>query len=335
MASIANDEDLLADGVLTLHADTSDLTTIDTAIIASCSNPPPPPPGPQPSQTPPDQSPNVYVYEQEIPVYMENVQALATFSIDPNLHLHLDQGPTIKSILDLEHPGAIRSSSFHTIAVTNQYKPDKPHEPALVLVTMQLITPSMPKPHTTTTFITGYEPGGCRNPNYVYRLLAQCKHHLLSTTPFLVDFAEGGQIKIENCEIVYLVNNRKTRNNVLNRYTRFMKAAAWERQPHPKTVYQDDEQHMCYFHILYYLTFAPLITKQPQRVSRHTMTINIENSSQFLDTHHRLTEKTYANIQRFRQQNYKMIKPSIPNPFKKRPSSPSLPPPGKISRTHN
>jgi hypothetical protein len=53
MASTAQDEDLLADGVLTLHADTTDLTTIDTAIIASCSNPPPPPPGPRPSQTPP------------------------------------------------------------------------------------------------------------------------------------------------------------------------------------------------------------------------------------------------------------------------------------------
>jgi hypothetical protein len=111
---------------------------------------------------------------------MTVVQALTNFSIDPNLDLHLDQGPTIKSILDLEHPGAIRSSSFHSIAVTNQYKPEKP----LVLVTMQLITPSMPKPHTATTFITGYEPGGCRNPNYVYRLLAQSKQHLLSTTPF-------------------------------------------------------------------------------------------------------------------------------------------------------
>jgi hypothetical protein len=185
----------------------------------------------------------------------------------------------------------------------------------------------MPKPHTTTTFITGYEIDGCHNPNYIYRLLAQSKQHLLSTTPFLVDFTQGGQIKIENCEIGYLVNDRKTRNNVLIRYTQFMKAAAWERQPHPKTVYQEDEQHMCYFHILYYLTFAPLITKQPSMVSRHTMTINIKNSSQILDTHHRLMEKTYANIQRFRQQNYKIIKPSNLNPFKKQPSSPSSPPP--------
>jgi hypothetical protein len=81
---------------------------------------------------------------------------------------------------------------------------------------------------------------------------------------------------------------------------------------------------MCYFHILYYLTFAPLITKQPQMVSRHTTTINIENSSQILDTLHRLTDKAYANIQRFRQQNYKLIKPSNLNPFKK-PSP--MPPP--------
>ncbi len=165
MASAAQDEDLLADGVLTLHADTTDLTAIDAAIIASCSNPPPPPPGPGPSPTPPDQSPTLYVYEQEIPVHMHHVKALTNFNIDPNLNLHLDQGPTIKSILDLEHPGAIRSSSFHSIAVTNQFKPDKPNEPVLVLATLQLITPSMPKPHTTTTLITGYEPGGCRNPN--------------------------------------------------------------------------------------------------------------------------------------------------------------------------
>ena len=52
MASTTQDEDLVADGVLTLHADTTDLTTIDTALIASCSNPPPPPPGPGPSPTP-------------------------------------------------------------------------------------------------------------------------------------------------------------------------------------------------------------------------------------------------------------------------------------------
>jgi hypothetical protein len=194
MASTTQDEDLVADGVLTLHADTTDLTTIDTALIASCSNPPPPPPGPGPSPTPPDRSPNVYVYEQEIPVYMGNVKALATFNIDPNLHLHLDQGPSISSMLDLEHPGAIRSSSFHSPAITHLYRPEKPNEPVLVLVTMQLITPSMPKPHTTSSFITGYEPGGCRNPNYIYRLLAQSKHQLLTTTPFLVDFAVGAQI---------------------------------------------------------------------------------------------------------------------------------------------
>jgi hypothetical protein len=84
MASSTQDEDLVADEVLTLHADTTDLTTIDTALIASCSNPPPPPPGPAPSPTPQDRSPNAYVYEQEIPVYMENVKALATFTIDPN-----------------------------------------------------------------------------------------------------------------------------------------------------------------------------------------------------------------------------------------------------------
>jgi hypothetical protein len=335
MASTASDKDLLADGVLTLHADTTDLSTIDSAIIASCSNPPPPPPGPRPSQPPPHKSPNVYVYEREIPVYMENVKALATFNIDPNLHLHLDQGPTIHSMLDLEHPGAIRSSSFHSTAVTNMYKPEKPTEPVLALVTMQLITPSMPKPHTTTSFITGYEPNGCCNPNYIYRLLAQGKHQLLTTTPFLVDFAVGAQIIIETCEAGYLVNDRRTMTNVLNRYTRFMKAAAWERQPHPKIVWQEDENHLCYFHILYHLTFTPHITKQPQMVSRHTTTLNNETSSQILDLHQRIAEKTYANIQHFRQQNYKIIKPSNPNPFKKRPSLPSSPPPGKISRTHN
>jgi hypothetical protein len=43
MSFTSQDEDLLADGVLTLHADTTDLTTVDTAIIASCFNPPPPP----------------------------------------------------------------------------------------------------------------------------------------------------------------------------------------------------------------------------------------------------------------------------------------------------
>jgi hypothetical protein len=79
MASTTQDEDLVADGVLTLHADTTDLTTIDTALIASCSNPPPPPPGPGPPQTHPNRSPNVYVYEQEIPVYMENVKAFGYF----------------------------------------------------------------------------------------------------------------------------------------------------------------------------------------------------------------------------------------------------------------
>ena len=161
MASTTQDEDLVADGVLTLHADTTDLTTIDTALIASCSNPPPPPPGPGPSPTPPDRSPNAYVYEQEIPVYMENVKALATFTIDPNLHLHSDQGPSVSSMLDLEHPGAIRSSSFKTLAHTKQFTSVSPTEPKLVLITMQLITPSMPKPHTTTTFISGYEPNGC------------------------------------------------------------------------------------------------------------------------------------------------------------------------------
>jgi hypothetical protein len=335
MASTTQDEDLVADGVLTLHADTTDLTTIDTALIASCSNPPPPPPGPGPSPTPPDRSPNVYVYEQEIPVYMENVKALATFNIDPNLHLHLDQGPSISSMLDLEHPGAIRSSSFHSPAITHLYRPEKPNEPVLVLVTMQLITPSMPKPHTTSSFITGYEPGGCCKPNYIYRLLAQSKHQLLTTTPFLVDFAVGAQIIIENCEIGYLVHNRRTRNNVLNRYTRFMKTATWERQPHPKYTFQEDDQHMCYFHILFYLTFTPFLHKQPQMVTRHTITENIANSSQILDLHHRLAEKTTINIQRFAQQNYTLIKPSNPNPFKKRPASPSSPPPGKISRTHN
>jgi hypothetical protein len=237
-------------------------------------------------------------------------------------------------MLDLEHPGAIRSSSFHSSAVTNLYRPEKPHEPVLVLVTMQLITPSMPKPHTTSSFITGYEPRGCCNPNYIYRLLAQSKDQLLTTTPFLVDFAVGAQIIIENCEIGYL-HNRRTRNNLLNRYTRFMKTTTWERQPHPKYTYQEDNQHMCYFHILFYLTFAPLLTKQPQMASRHTITENIANSSQILDLHHRLAEKTVTNIQRFAKQNYTLIKPSNPNPFNKRPSSPSSPPPNKISRTHN
>jgi hypothetical protein len=335
MASTTSDEDLLADVVLTLHADTTDLSTIDSAIIASCSNPPPPPSGPRPSSTPPYKSPNVYVYEQEIPVYMENVKALATVSIDPNLNLQLDQSPTSLSKLDLEHPGAIRSSSFKTVANTNQFKSETQIEPKLVLITMQLITPSMPKPHTTTTFITGYEPGGCRNPNYIYRLLAQSKHQLLTTTPFLIDFAQGAQIKIENCEIGYLVHDRRSRNNLLNRYTRFMKAAAWERQPSPKIVLQEDDQHMCYFHILFYLTFVPLIPKQPKMVNRGTITENTENSSQILDIHHRLAEKTAAKILRFSQQNYPLIKPSNPNPFRKRPSSPMSPPPGKVSRTHN
>ena len=131
MASTTSDEDLLADGVLTLHADTSDLSTIDSAIIAACSNPPPPPPGPKPS-TPPHQSPNMYVYEEEIPVYMENVKALATISIDPKLNLQSDQGPTTLSKLDLEHPGAIRSSSFKTLAHTNQFTSVSPTEPKLV-----------------------------------------------------------------------------------------------------------------------------------------------------------------------------------------------------------
>jgi hypothetical protein len=335
MASTTQDEDLVADEVLTLHADTTDLTTIDTALIASCSNPPPPPPGPGPSPTPPDRSPNAYVYEQEIPVYMENVKALATFTIDPNLHLHSDQGPSTSSMLDLEHPGAIRSSSFKTLAHTKQFTSVSPTEPKLVLITMQLVTPSMPKPHTTSTFISGYEPNGCRNPNYIYRLLAQSKNQLLNTTPFLIDFGQSAQIKIETCEIGYLVHDRRSRSNLLNRYTRFMTAAAWERQPYPKIVLQEDDQHMCYFHILFYLTFAPIITKQPKMTSRHTITENIANSSKILDLHHHLAEKTTINIQRFAQQNYTLIKPSNPNPFKKRPASPSSPPPGKISRTHN
>jgi hypothetical protein len=76
-------------------------------------------------------------------------------------------------------------------------------------------------------------------------------------------------------------------------------------------------------------------TKQPQMASRQTITENIANSLQILDIHHRLAEKTVANIQRFAQQNYPLIKPSNPNPFKKRPASPSSPPPGNISRTHN
>jgi hypothetical protein len=114
-----------------------------------------------------------------------------------------------------------------------------------------------------------------------------------------------------------------------------MTAAAWERQPYPKIVLQEDDQHMCYFHILFYLTFAPIITKQPKMVTRHTITENIANSSQILDLHHRLAEKTTINIQKFAQQNYTLIRPSNPNPFKKRPTSPSSPPPGKISRTHN
>jgi hypothetical protein len=52
---------------------------------------------------------------------MENVTALATVSIDPNLNLQLDQSPTSLSKLDIEHPGAIRSSSFKTLAHTNQF----------------------------------------------------------------------------------------------------------------------------------------------------------------------------------------------------------------------
>jgi hypothetical protein len=193
----------------------------------------------------------------------------------------------------------------------------------------------MPKPHTTTTFISGYESNGCRNPNYIYRLLAQSKNQLLTTTPFLVDFAQGAQINIETCEIGYLVHDRRSRNNLLNRYTRFMTAAAWERQPYPKVVNQEDGQHMCYFHILFYLTIVPIITKPPKMVNRGTITENTENSSKILDLHHHLAEKTAANILRFSQQNYPLIKPSNPNPFRKRPSSPLSPPSNKISRTHN
>ena len=266
---------------------------------------------------------------------MENVKALATFTIDPNLHLHSDQGPSVSSMLDLEHPGAIRSSSFKTSAHTKQFTSVSPTEPKLVLITMQLITPSMPKPHTTNTFISGYEPNGCRNPNYIYRLLAQSKHQLLSTTPFLMDFAQGAQINIHSCEIGYLVHDRRSRNNILNRYTRFMTAPMWERQPNPKVVNQEDGQHMCYFHILFYLTIVPIITKQPKMVNRGTITENTEHSSQIFELHHRLAEKTAASILRFSQQNYPLIKPSNPNPFRKRPSSPMSPPPNKISRTHN
>ena len=334
-STTTSDEDLLADGVLTLHADTSDLSTIDSAIIASCSNPPPPPPGPRPTSTPPHRSPNMYVYEDEIPVYMENVKALATINIDPNLHLQPDPSPTVPSKLDLEHPGAIRSSSFKTLAHTNQFTSVSPTEPKLALITMQLITPSMPKPHTTSTFISGYETNGCRNPNYIYRLLAQSKHQLLNTTPFLIDFAQGAQINIHTCEIGYLVHDRRSRNNILNRYTRFMTAPMWERQPNPKVVNQEDGQHMCYFHILFYLTIVPIITKQPKMVNRGTITENTEHSSQIFELHHRLAEKTAASILRFSQQNYPLIKPSNPNPFRKRPSSPMSPPPHKISRTHN
>jgi hypothetical protein len=143
----------------------------------------------------------MYIYEEEIPVYMENVKALPTINIDPNLHLQPDQGSTVLSKLDLEHPGAIRSSSFKTLAHTNQFTSVSPTEPKLALITMQLITPSMPKPHTTSTFISGYETNGCRNPNYIYRLLAQSKNQLLNTTPFLIDFAQGAQINIHNFEI--------------------------------------------------------------------------------------------------------------------------------------
>jgi hypothetical protein len=114
-----------------------------------------------------------------------------------------------------------------------------------------------------------------------------------------------------------------------------MTAAAWERQPYPKVVNQEDGQHMCYFHILFYLTIVPIITKQPKLVNRGTITENTENSSKILDLHHHLAEKTAANILRFSQQNYTLIKPSNPNPFRKRPSSPMSPPSNKISRTHN
>jgi hypothetical protein len=58
-----------------------------------------------------------------------------------------------------------------------------------------------------------------------------------------------------------------------------MTAAAWERQPYPKVVNQEDGQHMCYFHILFYLTIVPIITKPPKMVNRGTITENTENSS--------------------------------------------------------
>jgi hypothetical protein len=96
--------------------------------------------------------------------------------------------------------------------VTDQYMLKKPIVPQLVLATLQL----MRRPHTSSTLITSDELNGCQNPNYIHRLLAQCKQHLLQT-PFLLDFATGGNINIETCEIGYLVNDRRTKNNVLNR----------------------------------------------------------------------------------------------------------------------
>ena len=279
-------EEQIVDSILQIHPGPEDLSTIDANEIIT---------------------PGSHVTVEEVPLFEQNIAQLATIKIDPELRLNPEKGPTTKSVLDSLHQNVVKATMFQTHQITNRYTPKKPIIPSLTLVTINITSPTMPKPQEIFVLLTGYEKDGCRNPNYVHRLLAQCKLHTMKNA-LLTDFQTAAKVNIDTCEIGYIIHDTLQKINVLNRYTRFMKATEWERQPLPKTVFQEDDTNTCYFHILFYMTFQSNV-ERPIMIHKSTETYDIEYSSQIIDLHRECAGHTYVTQLNFKKRNFRTLTP--------------------------
>jgi hypothetical protein len=82
---------------------------------------------------------------------MENVLVLTNFSIDPNLHLHLDQGPTIKSLGHIANHYTINAQASHNYNLHHQIRSRRVSQSKLYLQTPRPVQAPPPFHHSIFT----------------------------------------------------------------------------------------------------------------------------------------------------------------------------------------
>lgn len=204
----------------------------------------------------------------------QEIRELLSITIDPKLQFKSEDNSIQQ--LEILFPTFVRASQFSNSQVTRRYTGKSTLEPVRAMISIYLLTPSMDKTYFAGFFMTGYDKNGVRNPNYIHRLITQCRNKCMDDA-FLADMIKANYpISITQCELGYLIYDTQTRNIILNKFTKQMTASEWHHQPNPSVTFNNDENHTATFHVVFYVQFNKL---QPQTEKSHKSISTINNSA--------------------------------------------------------